>query len=108
MVVMTKIACRQIAPQTGNLAANWQLTNHAIEQSIDNAAQIVILPELVTSGYSFESTTEAASLAITPDHQIFQDWAALAAKGSAIVIGGFCEARPEGGVYNSAVVVDGT
>ncbi len=102
---MTKIVCRQLAPETGNLAANWQMTNYAIEQSIDDAAQIVVLPELITSGYSFESVAEAESLAIAPDHRIFEDWAALAAKGSAVVIGGFCERRPEGGVYNSAAVV---
>ncbi len=103
---MTKIVCRQLAPETGNLAANRQLANHAIEQSIDAAADVVILPELITSGYSFESRAEAESLSITPDDQIFADWAALAAKGSAVVIGGFCEIRPEGGVYNSAAVVD--
>ncbi len=105
---MTRIDCHQLAPRTGNLLANWQLGNHAIEQSIDNSAQIVILPELLTSGYSFESTAEAASLAVTADHQIFKDWTALAAKGAAVVIGGFCESRPEGGVYNSAVVIDAT
>jgi predicted amidohydrolase len=105
---MTKIVCRQLSPETGNLAANRQLANHAIELAIDDAAQIVILPELITSGYSFESSAEAQSLAVTPDHQLFADWAALAAKGSAVVIGGFCETRPEGGVYNSAAVVDAT
>ena len=39
---MTKIVCRQLAPETGNLAANRQLANHAIEQSIDAAADVVI------------------------------------------------------------------
>lgn len=104
---MTQIVCCQLAPETANLAANRDLTHHAIEQSIRDGAQIVILPELVTSGYSFDSRAEAESVAITPDHQIFVDWAALAARGT-IVIGGFCESRPEGGVYNSAAVVDGT
>ncbi len=108
MDVMTQIVCCQLAPETGNLAANRDLTHHAIEQSIGDGAQIVILPELVTSGYSFESRAEAKSVAITPEHQIFADWAALAASGRAVVIGGFCEPGPEDGVYNSAAVVDAT
>ena len=105
---MTQIVCRQLAPEIGNLAANRTLAEHAIEESIKDGGQIVVLPELITSGYCFESPAEAESVAVTADHPIFTDWAKLADHGKAIVVGGFCESRPEGGVYNSAVVVDGT
>lgn len=91
-----------------DLAANQDLTCSAIEESIQAGAQIVVLPELATSGYVFADGDEARSLAITPQHDIFGQWAALAARGSAVVIGGFCEPAPGGGVFNSAAVVDGT
>src|SRR4051812_38318344 len=92
---MTQIVCRQLAPEIGNLAANRALAQQAIEESVRDGGQIVVLPELMTSGYVFESRSEAESVAVRPDHELFADWAALAAKGSAVVIGGFCETRPE-------------
>lgn len=105
---MTRICCRQLAPVIADLPANRNLTCAAIEESIAAGAQIVVLPELATSGYMFSSTAEARSVAIRADHDLFGQWSALAAKGSAVVIGGFCESAPDGGVFNSAAVVDGT
>ena len=105
---LTRIICRQLAPKIADLAANQGLTCAAIEESIEAGAQVVVLPELVTSGYVFSSIAEARSVAITPDHDLFTQWSALAAKGSAVVIGGFCEPAPDGGVFNSAAVVDGS
>jgi predicted amidohydrolase len=67
-----------------------------------------VLPELVTSGYVFESTDEAAKAAITPRHVVFAEWAAEASRGPAVVVGGFCEQGDDGLLYNSAAVVDGS
>ena len=78
------------------------------EAALAAGAQVVVLPELITSGYVFESMAEARSVAITPEHGLFGDWSALAAKGSAVVVAGFCEQAPNGGVYNSAAIVDAT
>lgn len=105
---MTRIHCRQLAPVIADLPANRTLTCAAIHASITAGAQIVVLPELATSGYLFTCTAEARSVAITPQDDLFGEWAALAAEGSAVVIGGFCEQGPGGGVYNSAAVVDAT
>ena len=106
---MTRIACAQLAPQVGDLEANRALALEAVRASIAGGAQIVVLPELVTSGYMFASTEEAASVAITPEHALFEDWAAAAARGEdALVIGGFCEQGEDGELYNSAAVVDGS
>jgi 5-aminopentanamidase len=73
---VTVLACCQLSPAFGDLAANRALTVEAIRAA---EADIVILPELITSGYMFESRAEAASLAI---------------------------AREDGNVYNSAAIVD--
>ncbi len=105
---MTVVVCRQLAPKIADLAANRTLAGAAIEESIEAGAQVVVLPELITSGYVFRSLAEARSVAIAPDHDIFREWSALAAAGPAVVIGGFCEPSPDGGVYNSAAVVDGS
>jgi 5-aminopentanamidase len=103
---VTRIVCRQLAPQIGDLAANHAMSLQAIREGVDAGADIVILPELVTSGYVFESEDEARGVAITPDHELFADWAEAA--GNAVVIGGFCERGSDGKLYNSAAVVDGS
>ena len=105
---MTVITCRQLAPTIADLSANAAMTCAAIEHAVGAGAQIVVLPELVTSGYLFASVEEARSCAIGSDHPLFREWSALAAKNDAVVIGGFCEPAPDGGVYNSAVMVDGS
>lgn len=105
---MTVISCLQLAPTIGDVPANHRMSCAALESAIAAGAQIVVLPELVTSGYMFDSVDQARSTAIGPDHPVFTDWSALAAGSGAVVIGGFCEPAPDGGVYNSAVVLDGT
>ena len=105
---MTVVSCLQLAPLAGNLAANKAMSCAALESALAAGAQVVVLPELVTSGYMFESMEEARSTAIGPDDALFGTWSSLAADRGAVVIGGFCEPAPDGGVYNSAVVVDGT
>jgi predicted amidohydrolase len=104
---MIRIVCQQVAPRVGELKANFRLSLAAIRDGFSRGADIVVLPELVTSGYVFTSHEEAASVAITPAHSLFSDWAAEAnAAGSGLVIGGFCEAGVNGSLYNSAAIVD--
>jgi len=105
---VTTVSCRQIAPTVPDLAANSAVTRAAIEEAVAAGAQVVVLPELATSGYMFESVAEVRSTALGADSALFADWAALAARGSAVVIGGFCELGPTGEVFNSAAVVDRT
>lgn len=102
---MTRIFCQQLAPVLGDLDANRVLTTAAISDAVAAGADVVVLPELATSGYMFTDTAEAAEVAITPAHPLFADWAAAA--GKAVVIGGFCEAGDDGRTYNSAALVDG-
>jgi 5-aminopentanamidase len=103
---MTRVVCQQFAPQIADLPANRERSVRAVAEAIDAGADVVVLPELVTSGYVFESTDEAAAVAITPGHAVFTEWAAEAARGPAVVVGGFCEQGDDGLLYNSAAVVD--
>lgn len=105
---MTVITCLQLAPIIADLPTNRDMSCDAIETALAGGAQVVVLPELVNSGYMFDSIDEARSTAITPDDPLFDAWSSLAAGSGAVVIGGFCEPAPDGGVYNSAVLLDGS
>lgn len=106
MAAVTRIACRQLAPRIADLPANRTASVDAVREAVAAEADVVVLPELVTSGYVFASREEAAAVAITPAHPVFADWAAEAARGGALVIAGFCEQGADGRLYNSAAVVD--
>jgi len=98
---MTRIACCRLAPRVGELAANRAMILRALEGV---EADIVVLPELVTSGYVFASREEAESVAIGADDPLLREWGGF----GALVVGGFCEAGAGGRLYNSAAVVDAT
>ncbi len=105
---MTRVTCQQLAPHIADLAANQRMSVRAVAEAVDGGAEVIVLPELVTSGYVLEGPEEAAALAITREHPIFGEWAAAAARGPSVVIGGFCERGDDGRVYNSAAIVDGS
>lgn len=104
---MTTIVCQQLAPDITQPESNRRRSVSAVAAAVDDGADIVVLPELVTSGYVFESVDEAAAAAISPSDPLFAQWAAEAERGGALVIGGFCERGDDGLIYNSAAVVDG-
>lgn len=103
-----RVACQQIAPVVGDLEGNRRLTSAAIAEAVAAGAQIVVLPELATSGYVFESAEEARSCAERADGPTFQSWSREASRGDAVVVGGFCELGDDGLLYNSAALLDGT
>jgi predicted amidohydrolase len=101
---VVRVECRQLEPRIADLAANRALTTAAIRDASESGAQIVVLPELATSGYGLSGREEAASVAVTPEDPLFADWAAAA--GDAVVVGGFCERGADGALHTSAAVVD--
>jgi predicted amidohydrolase len=105
---MTLVACQQLAPVVGDLAGNAQRAQAAIDQALQAGAEVVVLPELCTSGYVFESQAEAAALAIGREDPVLADWARAAAGSGAVVAGGFCERGEDGLIYNSAAVFPGS
>lgn len=101
---MTRVAAIQLAPVVGDLAGNLDRAVAAVEQSVAGGAQVVVLPELATSGYVFESVKEARSLALPPTDRAFNRLAAAA--GEAVVVVGFAESDGTDGVFNSAALLD--
>ena len=101
---MVRIACCQIDPTIGDLAANAELIEAQIREAVGVGADVIVLPELATSGYMFADADEARAVALTPADPTFAKWSAVA--GDSIVIGGFCEVGDDARLYNSAVMVD--
>jgi predicted amidohydrolase len=101
-----RVACQQIAPVVGDLEGNRRLTSEAIAEAVAAGAQVVVLPELATSGYVFDSAEEARSCAEPPDGPTLRSWSHALAGSDAFAIGGFCELAEEGVLYNSAALVD--
>lgn len=102
---MTRVVCRQLAPRVGDLAGNQRLVVRTIAEATSSGADILVLPELATSGYVFDSPAEAASCAIPADDPLLGEWAA-AVHGQSVVVCGFAERGADGLLYNSAAVVD--
>ena len=105
---MTRIVCQQLSPRVGEFETNRTLSLNAIAAAVQERAGVIVLPELMTSGYVFQSAQEAASIAIGAGDPLLREWAAAASRGDAIVIGGFCERGDDGKIYNSAAVVGGS
>ncbi|WP_433770040.1 nitrilase family protein [Pseudomonas putida] len=102
----TLVACCQLAPKIGDLAYNRTLTERAIRSAALQGAQVVVLPELVQSGYVFEDRNEALALAETREGPTLQLWQALARELNIVVVGGFCERLDGDELANSAALID--
>jgi predicted amidohydrolase len=96
---VTRIACAQIAPTLGAVAANFELSAGAVADAVAQGADVVVLPELATSGYMFADADEARSAALRCTDPAFDAWRSAA--GDAVVVGGFCELGDDGLLYNS-------
>ena len=104
---MTRVTCCQIPLAIGDTAGNQTTSRAAIEDAARDGAQIVVLPELASSGYVFADRAELESLAETRDGPAITEWANLAEAFDLTIVAGFPEAADDA-VYNSAVVVDPT
>jgi 5-aminopentanamidase len=104
--VTVRVACAQVGPTVGDLEGNRRLAREAVREAVAAGARIVVLPELVTSGYVFASVEEARACAEPADGPALRGWVEEAAAGDAVVVGGLCELGADGLLYNSAAVVD--
>ena len=68
-------------------------------------AQLVVLPELVNSGYMFNNLDEVRERATTLDGAVIQDWVELAKDLRIIIVAGLA-LHVENKFLNASVVVD--
>ena len=104
---MTRIVCRQLAPRLGELDANHRTILAAIAKATGAGAEVLVLPELATSGYVFASREEVDACALTPEDPRIGEWCA-AVRGEAVVVLGYAERGGDGAFYNSALMIDAT
>jgi predicted amidohydrolase len=102
-----EVACCQLAPVVGRFEENVERVRTAVAEAVSAGAQLVVVPELATSGYVFQSADEARASAISADGPVLAGWCFEAGRGSAVVVGGFCELGGDGKLYNSCALVDG-
>ncbi|WP_255171358.1 nitrilase family protein [Natrononativus amylolyticus] len=96
------VAVAQTVPEFGAVERNRARTVELVREHGD--ASLVVLPELATTGYVFESRAELESVAEPRDGETAQAWARVAAETDTWLVGGFAEVAGER-LYNSALVV---
>ncbi len=101
------MACCQIAPRVGELAANRVACRDAVRRAAALRAGVVVLPELASSGYVFDDLAEARTLAEPLSGPTTAEWVELADRLGITLVGGLCELGDDGLLYNTAVVVAG-
>lgn len=107
---MVTVAVGQIEPLFGDVEANLAKTVDAITRASDRGADVIVLPELASSGYMMASREEAFSLAeVAGEGPATTTWKRLAQERGVIVVAGFPE-RLGRRLYNSAIMClpDGT
>jgi 5-aminopentanamidase len=100
-----RVACCQVPLAVGERDANLAAVRAAAERAAADGAQVIVLPELASSGYVFADRAELESLAEPRDGAAVTGWADLAAALGVVIVGGFPE-RADDGVYNSAAILD--
>jgi predicted amidohydrolase len=103
---VTRIAVAQLPLQVGRPGENREAAAAAVTEAAAAGARLVVLPELVNSGYVFEDAAEARTLAEpAEDGPTVSAWRRLARMHDMVIVGGFCELA-DGRVSNSQVMVD--
>jgi len=99
-----RVASVQAAPVIADPLRNRDLAVRLIRESLDLGAEVIVLPELMTTGYHL-TPEEARTLAEAASGPSISAWSEALRDTDAIVIGGFCELGPHGEIFNSAAVV---
>jgi predicted amidohydrolase len=101
---VTRVGCAQLAPAIADPHANALVVARAITDALAADVNVIILPELVTTGYHL-TLEEASQLAEPVTGPSLAAWSDALAGSTAVVLGGFCERGEDGAVYNSAALV---
>ena len=100
-----RVSCIQFEPQLGAVADNVARASDLVRAAAAEGGRLIVLPELASTGYVFESAAEAAALAETvPDGPTTRAWAALAAELGVHIVAGIAESAGDV-LYNAAVIV---
>ncbi len=99
---MMTLAALQFAPRRADVA--WNMGRIA-DLASDIQADLLVLPELASTGYYFTEPHELLDIAEHPDTGAFCSWMrAYAAERRCVVVGGFAERDAANRLYNSALI----
>ncbi len=102
-----RVAVIQFAPEVGvaNLESNAAAVADRLEQAVGEGANLIVLPELATSGYCFDTRAEAfAHAEPVPGGRSVSAWGALARKYGTYIVGCLPECDGER-LFDTAVLV---
>lgn len=105
---LVTVASVQMEPRIGHKEDNLARSVALVERAAAGGAALVVLPELVNTGYVFESRAEAFALAEpVPTGPSTQAWIEVARRCNTLIVAGIAERDGER-LYNAAVVVGPT
>ncbi|HSK99807.1 MAG TPA: nitrilase-related carbon-nitrogen hydrolase [Rubrobacteraceae bacterium] len=100
-----RVACAQYAVREGDPDFNLRRALHFIRRAALKGADLVVLPELATSGCAFRSRREASAFGDAyPEGRSIRLWREEAERSGLFVVGGMLEKDGEL-LYNAAVLV---
>ena len=96
-----KIGYIQTSPKFGEKEKNF----NQIRKLVGNAkADLIVLPELFATGYTFASKEEVGNLAETSQEETANFLKEISTKTGAVIVAGFIE-KDDGKSYNSSIMV---
>jgi predicted amidohydrolase len=96
------IAALQFSPQRADVQGN---INRIFTMLEDVEAELVVIPELASTGYFYTDPDELRGLAGTVENDPFVErMCEYAARRWCVVVGGFAERDAEGKLYNAALI----
>jgi predicted amidohydrolase len=102
-----RVAVVQFNPQVGldNLESNAAAARQRLHQAVKEGANLIVLPELATTGYCFDSREEAfAHAEPVPDGRTVRGWIAFAKENQVYIVG--CLPEVDGQqLFDTAVLV---
>ena len=99
---VTRVRCHELAPTAGDFHANMAAIETAILDAFGSGGELLVLPELATSGY-YLTTGEAKACALEENSGAFHRWGALLPRKGVVVVG-FVESDGDT-LYNSVAVI---
>lgn len=103
---MVRVAAAQVAIDVDDPDATWRGAVQLLTQAVSEGADLVVLPELVTTGSGFADAAEATRRAEPLDGPTVTALRELSAEHGIVLAAGFNETSGLDRPYNSAVVLD--
>lgn len=103
---MVRVAAAQVAIDVDDPDATWRGAVQLLTRAVSEGADLVVLPELVTTGSGFADAAEATRRAEPLDGPTVTALRELSAEHGIVLAAGFNETSGLDRPYNSAVVLD--